>query len=250
MKVIKGFFMAWGCFCSVPCPWKVWDEKARQDMLVMLPVLGLLMGFFWYAIGVFLMWLNLPLPMVAAVLTIYPFLVTGFIHLDGFMDCSDAICSRAPLEKRLAILKDSHVGAFAVIWAIVMFMFFYAAMWSWLISGGQILILILIPMASRTVSVVNVLTKKRLGTSQYNGMEAKDTKRAVTVIVSLALAMAIYAFLTGLYLSLAAAGFAIAGSAIAVHHGIKNLGGMSGDISGYGIVWGELAAVVSAAIIL
>ena len=250
MAVIKGFFMAWGCFCRVPCPWKVWDENARQDMLLMLPVLGLIMGFIWYALGMLVMWMSVPLPLAAAVLTVYPFLISGFIHLDGFMDCSDAICSRAPIEKRLEILKDSHVGAFAAIWAVVMFMFFYASMWSWLLTGRQLLILILIPMASRTVSVVSIFTKTRLGTSQYNGMESKDTKRAGTVIVSLVLSMVIYAVLTGFYESLAVAGFCIAGSAIAVHYGIKNLGGMSGDVSGYGIVWGELVAVISAAVIL
>lgn len=250
MNVIKGFFMAWGCFCRVPCPWKVWDENARQDMLTMLPVLGLLMGFIWYALGMLFMWMNMPIPLVAAVLTVYPFLITGFIHFDGFMDCSDAICSRAPIEKRLEILKDSHVGAFAVIWAIVMFMFFFTSMWSWLLSGKQLLILLLIPVASRTVSVVNIFTKVRLGTSQYNGMEKKDTKRAGIVIASLVIAMVIYAVLTGYYESLAVVAFCIAGSAVAVHHGIKDLGGMSGDISGYGIVWGELIAVISAAVIL
>ena len=42
-------------------------------------------------------------------------LVTGGIHLDGFMDTTDARSSYGDREKKLAILKDSHVGAFAVI---------------------------------------------------------------------------------------------------------------------------------------
>lgn len=44
-----------------------------------------------------------------------PLLVTGGIHLDGFMDTTDARSSYGDRVKKLAILKDSHVGAFAVI---------------------------------------------------------------------------------------------------------------------------------------
>jgi adenosylcobinamide-GDP ribazoletransferase len=42
-----------------------------------------------------------------------PILVTGGIHMDGFMDAVDALSSRKPREEMLKILKDSHVGAFA-----------------------------------------------------------------------------------------------------------------------------------------
>ena len=41
--------------------------------------------------------------------------VTGGIHMDGFMDTSDALASWHPKERRLEILKDSHVDAFAVL---------------------------------------------------------------------------------------------------------------------------------------
>lgn len=253
MTIIKGFFMAWGCFCRVPCPWKVWDENARKYMLVMLPVVGLLMGLAWFGIAFAIVWLGLPAPIGAAILTIYPFLVTGFIHLDGFMDCSDAICSRAPLEKKLQILKDSHVGAFAVIWAIVLFLFFFAGMWTLLSGGASMCVLILIPMASRTVSVANVMGRKPLGTSQYSvmGQGSSATGGIVAVIVLLAVAVGLFAlFACDSYRSLIVIAVCLVGSLIAVANGVKQLGGMSGDISGYGITWGELAAVVAAACIL
>ena len=41
-------------------------------------------------------------------------LVSGGIHMDGFMDTLDAMASWQPREKRLEILKDVHTGAFAV----------------------------------------------------------------------------------------------------------------------------------------
>lgn len=51
----------------------------------------------------------------AAVATAIPILLTGGIHIDGFVDTIDAISSYAPREKKLAILKDPHTGAFSVL---------------------------------------------------------------------------------------------------------------------------------------
>ena len=42
-------------------------------------------------------------------------MITGGFHVDGFMDTMDAFHSYRPREKKLEILKDSHIGAFAVI---------------------------------------------------------------------------------------------------------------------------------------
>ena len=42
-------------------------------------------------------------------------LVTGGIHLDGYADTCDALASCGDTAKKLAILKDPHCGAFAVI---------------------------------------------------------------------------------------------------------------------------------------
>ena len=44
-----------------------------------------------------------------------PILVTGGFHLDGFMDTEDALNSYGSARKKLEILKDPHIGAFAVI---------------------------------------------------------------------------------------------------------------------------------------
>ena len=45
-------------------------------------------------------------------------LVTGGIHMDGYMDTMDALHSYGSREKKLEILKDSHIGAFAVIMTV------------------------------------------------------------------------------------------------------------------------------------
>lgn len=51
-------------------------------------------------------------------------LVTGGIHLDGFLDTQDAMSSYQERERRLEILKDPRAGAFAIISGIVYFLIY------------------------------------------------------------------------------------------------------------------------------
>ena len=53
---LDGFGMAWGMFLAIPCPLRRWNEKAREKMLVCLPLIGLIVGGVW--VGVYF----LPLP--------------------------------------------------------------------------------------------------------------------------------------------------------------------------------------------
>ena len=184
-KFITGFFMAWGCFTIIPCPYKKWEENARDQMLFALPFIGLIVGWLWYGVYL-LLWKALAIPhlIVAVVLAFFPMLLTGFIHIDGFMDCCDAIGSRRPQEDKLRILKDSHVGAFACIgiafWALIS----TGAMDTVLLapditeagsvgffSIGKVKMtpcLVLIPAVSRFMSAISVWSYPPLPTSQYN----------------------------------------------------------------------------------
>ena len=115
---IYGFFMAWGMFLAIPCPKKIWSESARRRMLACLPLVGLIAGGVWALCA----WLGgfLPRPIGALLCAAAPWLVTGFLHLDGFMDVCDAVMSRRDMETRQRILKDSHCGAFAVICMVLL----------------------------------------------------------------------------------------------------------------------------------
>lgn len=250
MKIIKGFFMAWGNFCIIPCPWKVWDNSCRGLMLAQLPVIGLLTGLLWYGIAILLQWLELPIMITAVLLTVYPFFVSGFIHLDGFMDCCDAVFSRAPLEKRRQILKDSRVGAFAVIWLCVLFMLFFAGIYSWTEKQfDDIVLLAVIPVISRAIGAACVLTKNKISVSQYENLEKSAVGNFVFIIVFAAATTAAGILIAGINGAVAAIIGAAAGLT-AVGTAASNLGGMNGDISGYGITWSECFAVICTAIII
>ena len=113
-KVFTGLLMCWGNFCYIPGP-KKWDEEARPYMLAWLPTVGFIMGLIWGAFGILGTSFMLPYMACAAVLTWIPFVISGFIHVDGFMDVNDALMSRGDLTKKRAILKDSRCGTFAIV---------------------------------------------------------------------------------------------------------------------------------------
>ena len=255
MKLITGFFMAWGNFLTLPCPLKLWDSNLKNYMLGFLPSVGLIIGLLWGAVCILLMTLNVPFLVTAFLMTFLPFTLCGFLHLDGFMDCSDAILSRRPLEDRQRILKDSHTGAFSVISVVFLLLGYYAFMSQALSMGVDFFSLMLIPVVSRGMSGMNVLLRKPMETSQYahgDGAAADGQKKKAVLIILIQLVLYCglgLAFSSNpVPVSIAAAATALT-SFVAILYGKRQLGGMNGDIAGYGIVWGELIGVLAMALV-
>jgi adenosylcobinamide-GDP ribazoletransferase len=165
-------------------------------MLVFLPVVGLVIGLIWYGLYLLAQKADMPLSLQAAALMLYPYLITGFIHLDGFMDTSDALLSRRTLEEKLRILKDPHTGAFAVISVAVLFIICYAAVTAVVekvstdnaqsaAPEGAMLVLIFIPVVTRCCSSITVLAGKPLAHSQYKTEEGvKKPAAEIAAMVS------------------------------------------------------------------
>lgn len=232
---IYGFFMAWGMFLALPCPLKIWNERARSKMVCCLPLVGLVVGGVWvlaaYA-GRFL-----PPPVGGLLIAAAPWLATGFLHLDGFMDVCDAVLSRRDLPRRQEILKDSHCGAFAVIGMVLL------ALGQWSVAMARpdvpLLPLLAVPVASRACAALAVLTLRPMGTSQYAAMREKKTPYVAFAALVMAAAAVVPLALWGSLAPLAAA----LGYWLAVWYADRQLGGMSGDVSGFSLTLGELCGL-------
>ena len=235
---LHAFAMCQSMFCSIPVP-QVWDEKAKDKMLLFLPIVGLEIGAIWAGIAWLCRLLNLPTMITALVLSAYPYIVTGFLHLDGYMDVTDAVKSWRDLEKRREILKDSHVGSFAVI-GIVLLMIAQFALFASAPADANYLILIFIPAVSRCCSSLAVTGLKSMSTSQYADQK-KPRSHMVALIIILCVFLAAGFLLCGKY------GFVLAGCLVgyglALLRAYRSLDGMNGDISGYCLTIGELCAV-------
>ena len=240
------FFMAWSMFLALPCPSKKWDESKKIQMLTAYPFIGLIVGGIW--LGVYALCKALKLGYVGlALCAVLPWLVTGFMHIDGFMDCADAVLSFRDRERRIEILKDSHVGSFAVICTAVLGIFTLAA---WLQIGyrARLLALLFAPVAARAVVSACVLSMEPLKSSGYAGIEKGEASKRGTLIsvIIAAAACALSIIFCGVQGVSALAG---AVCALIVCLSLKhNLGGMSGDISGSAVTIGELCAAVCLAL--
>ena len=239
------FAMCQSMFCAIPFPGNIWDEKARDKMLLFLPIVGLEIGAIW----AFLAWLshvlNLPVLIKGLILSVYPYLVTGFIHLDGYMDVTDAVKSYRSLERRREILKDSHVGAFSVIGIALLFLAQFAFLAS-ARENADLRILVFVPAVSRCCSALAVTALKPMNTSQY--ADQKKPKYHIVILISMTAL-----FVTAGFLCCGHYGFVLlgclAGFGVALRKAYKSLEGMNGDISGYSLSVAELCAAAVYALI-
>ena len=241
----RAFTMCQSMFCAIPFPGNRWDEKARDKMLLFLPVVGLEMGAIWAALAWLCGFLELPVLIKGLILAVYPYLVAGFIHLDGYMDVTDAVKSCRSLERRREILKDSHVGAFAVI-GVVLLMLAQFACFASVPEEADYRILLFVPAVSRCGSSLAVTVLKPMNTSQY-AAQKKPGSHVVVLVVMTAVFVAAGFLLCGKY------GFVLpgclAGYGLALRKAYKSLEGMNGDISGYALTLGELCAAAVLAIV-
>lgn len=228
---IYGFFMAWGMFLTIPCPKKIWRESARRKMLACLPLIGLIVGGIWALCA----WLGsfLPQPLAALLCAAAPWLITGFMHLDGYMDVCDAVLSRRDLETRQRILKDSHCGAFAVICLALLVL----CQWAVFLSAEALPFwpLTLIPAASRACAALAVLTLRPMSTSQYSAM----TRGGAPVVFAAIVLAAVCGLSVLLWDSFAPLAAAVC-YWLAAWYAFRQLDGMSGDVSGFALTIAEL----------
>ena len=272
-KYIRGFLMAWGNFSAVPCPYHKWHEESRKAMLTMLPLVGLMLAVIVCVAWWLLDFIGAPAILTGTVLTALYFMANGFIHLDGFMDCSDAILSRRPeLEERQRILKASDVGAFAVISVMLMAMIFASSMITLTdgFSFEKASMLLITMMISRAMAADYVGRKPAMKTSQYADLGSADNTNLnadkkkklssweqgilnlMIVIPVLAVPRLVIGDGEGFpYLGVfsAVALIVLVAAMTAGKCAIKQLGGMNGDIAGYMIVMSETIGVLTAAIL-
>lgn len=238
-QYFQAFAMCQSMFCAIPSPFRVWEEKARDKMLLFLPLVGLEIGLMWALAAWAVRLLALPGTVAGVVCCACPWLLTGFIHLDGYMDVTDAVRSYRSLERRREILKDSHVGSFAVIGLVLLALSQYG-LFAAAPAGADFRILALVPVMSRCGSALAVTMLPPMSTSQYAARRTRPGYVAALVLQAAA-ALAAGFLLCGRY------GFALmgclAGYGLALLRGYRSLQGMNGDLAGYALTWAELAGV-------
>jgi adenosylcobinamide-GDP ribazoletransferase len=250
MGLIKGFIMSLGMFSILPVPKNSWDEKSMPLVIPFLPLVGVFIGLIWYGLSFLLLTLSIPLMIQSVMILFMPFILNGFIHLDGYMDTADAVFSRRSLDEKKRILKDPHTGAFAVIAVVSLFLFQFSAVYSMIDIQKNLLQFIFIPVISRSIACFAVLHLKPVFETGYAASFKSGKKPGYTVficILMLTCFSAAWALLGLAMLSLLTG--AIAGL-LTMWYLCKQFKGISGDLSGCIITISELAALLCVALLL
>ncbi len=146
MSVWKWPLLALQFLTVVPVRIREVSVRDLRASVVFFPALGMCLGALvwlvkWTAEFAF------P-PQVAAFLALSALtLVTGLLHLDGWMDVADALGSRKPKEQALTIMKDSRVGAFGASAGGLLLLGKYAALVA--LDPAHISLFVLPPLLSR-----------------------------------------------------------------------------------------------------
>jgi len=250
MRYLKGFYLSLGMFCAIPLPTHLWSDPYMNLAMPCFPLVGALTGALWWGLAELLVMSGAPVVLAAALLAVTPFFLTGLLHLDGFMDTSDAILSRRPLEDKLRILKDPHAGSFAVIMIAVLFLLQFAAVYAIVERGHDLILLIIISVLSRCAAALSILCLKTIAQSSYaNAFKQNTGATHKAFILFLTVCATMLAFLSAGVAGLIVPAAVILGYSGAAAYTVKDLGGISGDLAGFSIVTGELCGLIALALL-
>lgn len=242
MKTLfRSVAMAFSMFSVVPMPRVEWKKENMKYMLCALPLVGVVTGLVLFSWYVLCRWLNIGVLLYAAGMTLIPLAISGGIHLDGFCDTVDALSSHASPERKREILKDSHAGAFAIIFTAAYFLLYFALCTELERSWPVVVIVGVHHVFARAIGALAGVAFPASGTT---GMLAafRDgaSKRAAWILgcwcLVCAAALIVLAPISGVVCTVAACVL------LWYLHRMsrKEFGGMSGDLAGYLISLAQL----------
>ena len=245
IDILKSMAITFAMYSKLPVRSFNWEKENMKYCLLFLPMVGLVEGIFLIIFSIFFYKLKVNHILVAAFLTVLPILYTGGIHMDGFLDTMDALGSNQDRQKKLAILKDSNSGAFAITGGLVYILLYFAAMLS-LNNITKIYILAISYILIRAYSALSLIVFKNARGSglafAFSDNSLIYTNRVVLLIfiVISSVAMIIVNVNYGLLC-------VIATYLVFLYYRVKSFeefGGITGDLAGYFLQLAELVVVL------
>lgn len=239
MNIFRFFAVAFSMYSRIPMPRFTWKEDDMKYSLIFFPFIGIVIGALSYALWYVADMLKVPFMATVFVLGLIPLIVTGGFHVDGFMDVEDARRSYAAKEKKLEILKDPHIGAFAVV-GIIKIVLIYGAGLVILVSKGSSLDILLYSITFVISRAVSGISARLLKKAKKDGMLYEETKGNGNIIIIMLLLQLVLAIGIMIYINPLPA-IIILGAMAAVFvlyiiMSYKEFGGVTGDTAGYLVV--------------
>ena len=170
--------------------------------------------------------------------------------MDGFMDTCDAMASWGDREKKLAILKDSYTGAFAVM-ACSLYLLLYTAGCTEFTERTAAAVSFGFPLSR---SLCGLLISS-LPQARETGMLSDLTKETAffklrRIMIGSLFIFGVLFFMTAGTGSLWIFGFLAVFFGFSRRRFLREFGGITGDLSGYFVTVSELLILIGAAVLV
>jgi len=269
MSLFKGLYMAFGMFSTIPLP-RFWKDAGAKQVMLFLPLVGAVIGLVWWIAAyvlAFHFWRWVANALAAGFLMPVPVILSGLIHLDGFIDTCDAVLSRRSIEDKMRILKDTNTGAFAVIMVIFLFVIQFAALYSLMASPmhprafvgvsryasvSYFSLFLVIPVLSRCGSALAMICIKPLTDDGYASLFRPRIKVPYVLLIALVAVVAfLFSWAFAGYRGVIVAGVVVLGYAVSMLSALEGFDfkGISGDFAGFSLVISEVCGLVALAIL-
>lgn len=250
MPFLKGLVIAFSMYSKIPMPQFAWKEEDMKYMLCFFPWVGAVTGVLLYGWRLLCDRLGVGELCYVCVGGAIPLIVTGGFHADGFLDTMDAFHSYQTRERKLEILKDSHIGAFAVIMAGV-YGLIYLAAFSEIRNRKMLAIFACGFVLSRVFSGIGVIAFRPAKT---DGLLFRFADSAHKKVVFGVLCVEGVLCFTGMLFINVVAGAVVGLTALAAFgyyrvRCYKEFGGITGDTAGYFILLSEVCMALAAALL-
>lgn len=248
-SVIKSLFISFSIYSKIPVPQFEWKDEDMRYTLCFFPWVGAMIGavlYLWMRCSIYFKISTLTSILIA---TAIPILISGGFHVDGYIDTMDALHSYQSKERKLEILKDSHVGAFAIITLLVYYMIYIAA-YAQIQSREAFEVFCLGFYLSRILSGIGVVTfpaakKDGLLVCFANTAHERVVK---TVLYIQLLLCGVFILWIDLKAGVLALTIAFCVFIYYRYRSMKEFGGITGDTAGYFVTLCECGIAIGAAI--
>ena len=243
--IINSIIIAFSMYSKLPMPKIDWNKENMRYVMCFFPLVGVILG------GVVYLWGNIagiiPVSRVffTVIFILLPLIITGGIHMDGFLDTVDALSSFQTKDKKLEILKDPHTGAFAVIFCVG---FYFLSFGIWYeVSPAALPILAISFVLSRAFSGLSVVSFPMAKNSGLAAMFSKEANRNITRSMMIVYILLCLILMLIINWKLGTVCFLAALVIFAYYRfmAVKEFGGITGDLAGYFLQLSELAMAMA-----
>lgn len=122
--MVRRFLVALQFLTKIPVNIHLTEEDLSPsnmaNTLILFPLVGLMLGLFLVGFDYLIRGLQFNPLLQNSLLFSFYILLTGGLHLDGYMDTVDGLLPAVSPIERQKIMKDSHIGAFAALLLVLL----------------------------------------------------------------------------------------------------------------------------------